>query len=797
MTPGREAFMRLCPYPSRGAQSRIKGWGRSLQLGRKENLLFAVGAFLAGRTNLLGGIAPFGPALFAAFLAESPLTSAVVGLWTLIGLGSVLGLESSLPYAFALTVLAFLHYKALVPPRPAGRALVLGVTLMVARGFTVLVTGGTGYDLGLAAFEAVLAAVTNMIFAYGLPAALGRKGGSVLTNEEVISLGLVTVVALAGTAGLPGGAMNPGSVLNRYLVLLLALAGGGGLGAAMGVLAATVGTIVGTVRPEGISILGFAGLLSGLLREAGKPGVALGYLVGELVLSLYLVPDHLTPTYFLAPAAALGLFAVTPRSWIREIAALVPGTREQRVRQESYEGHLRRVAGERLADFGQIFAELAASFREVAATARTKEENRLNTLFSTLTAKVCETCHLYRTCWETEFFKTYQSTWDLLALAETHGGLVQEDIPPGIRRRCRHLPELLTTINYLFDTYRINMQWQRRLENEREMVSAQLAGMAQVIKNLADELKVDVRALEDEVQVIKEELARHELSVETVEVWQSSTGQPEVFLSGLSCPGGRECVTLVSAVLSQALGRPMRVRPLSCTLASGCRECRLKATTAPTYRFVAAGFSRAKKEGDVSGDSFRALELPDGRQALILSDGMGSGAKAAEESQATVRLLEKLLAAGLDQGLVLKTLNSILALRSTEERFATLDLALLDPYLGEVEFIKVGSCPSLVKRGRTVSVINPSSPPLGILPSVAPAVTKKRLRAGDVLLMVSDGVLEARGTRSGGIDWLVEYLSRTDDEPEELATAVLDLAGRRAGGLPDDMTALAVKVEQA
>ncbi|MDK2926059.1 MAG: stage sporulation protein [Bacillota bacterium] len=796
MTPGREAFMRLCPYPNRTVH-RIKGFGRSLRLGRKENILLAAGAFLAGRTNLLGGIAPFGPALFAAFLAESPLMLAVVGLWTLVGLVTALGLESSLPYAFAFTALAFFHYKVLAPPRPAARALALGVALLAARGFTVLVTGGTEYDFGLVAFEAVLAAVTNMIFAHGLPAALGRKGSTVLTNEEVISLGLVTAVALAGTAGLPGGAITPAAVLNRYLVLLLALVGGGGLGAAMGVLAATVGTIAGTAQPESISILGFAGLLAGLLREAGKPGVAAGYLLGDLVLSLYLVPERLAPAYLLSPAAALALFALTPRSWLREVAGLVPGTREQRVRQESYEGHLRRVAGERLADFSQIFAELAASFREVAATARAKEENRLNTLFSTLTAKVCESCNLYRTCWETEFFKTYQNTWNLLALAEAHGGLVKEDIPPGIRRRCRHLPELLTTINYLFDTYRINMHWQKRLEDEREMVSAQLAGMARVIKNLADELKVDVRALEDEAQVIKEELARHELSVETVEVWQNSTGQPEVFLAGLSCPGGRECVTLVTAVLSQALGRPMRVRPLSCSLASGRRECRLKATAAPSYRFVAAGFSRAKKEGDVSGDSFRALELPDGRQALILSDGMGSGTKAAEESQATVRLLEKLLAAGLERDLVLSTLNSILALRSSEERFATLDLALLDPYLGEVEFIKVGACPSLVKRGRTVSVVSPSSPPLGILPSVAPAVTQKRLRAGDVLLMVSDGVLEARGKKAGGIDWLVEYLSRADDEPEELATAVLDLAGRRAGGLADDMTALAVKVEQA
>ena len=85
----------------------------------------------------------------------------------------------------------------------------------------------------------------------------------------------------------------------------------------------------------------------------------------------------------------------------------------------------------------------------------------------------------------------------LLSLAEVHGGLVKEDIPPGIRHQCQRLPELLSAINNLFDTYRINMQWKQRLDEEREVVATQLAGMAEVMDNLAGELRIDVRALAD------------------------------------------------------------------------------------------------------------------------------------------------------------------------------------------------------------------------------------------------------------------------------------------------------------
>lgn len=174
---------------------------------------------------------------------------------------------------------------------------------------------------------------------------------------------------------------------------------------------------------------------------------------------------------------------------------------------------------------------------------------------------------------------------------------------------------------------------------------------------------------------------------------------------------------------------------------------------------------------------------------------MGSGPKAAAESQTAVRLVERLLAAGLGQDVVLQTLNSVLALRSTEECFATLDLALLDPYTASAEFVKVGSCPTFLRRGRTVTVINPGSPPLGILPVVAPAVIRKKLRSKDMLVMISDGVLEYRGERAAGIDWILNYIKRSTEDPEDLALSILDLAQRRAGGVRDDMTALAVSVE--
>ena len=49
---------------------------------------------------------------------------------------------------------------------------------------------------------------------------------------------------------------------------------------------------------------------------------------------------------------------------------------------------------------------------------------------------------------------------------------------------------------------------------------------------------------------------------------------------------------------------------------------------------------------DVSGDSFNVVTLKDGRELIVLSDGIGVGRKAARESKATVNLLEELFNTG-------------------------------------------------------------------------------------------------------------------------------------------------------
>src|SRR5699024_2968238 len=68
----------------------------------------------------------------------------------------------------------------------------------------------------------------------------------------------------------------------------------------------------------------------------------------------------------------------------------------------------------------------------------------------------------------------------------------------------------------------------------------------------------------------------------------------------------------------------------------------------------------------------------------------------------TLRLLESILQSGISEQVAIKSINSILALRTTDEIFATLDLAMINLHNATLRFLKIGSSSSFIKRGKEV-----------------------------------------------------------------------------------------------
>lgn len=192
------------------------------------------------------------------------------------------------------------------------------------------------------------------------------------------------------------------------------------------------------------------------------------------------------------------------------------------------------------------------------------------------------------------------------------------------------------------------------------------------------------------------------------------------------------------------------------------------------------GHARKKKQGeDYCGDTLLTF-FHDGYGYLLLCDGMGSGMDAALSSGIACCFIEQLTYAGASLETAFKTVNDFL-LGQSNECPTTVDLLRVDLYDGSAVFIKSGACPSIVLRGGNIFKIASASPPLGATKELHCERIDLNLKAGDRIIMASDGV----ASDIEGSAWLKELLAgRLKNDPQGLAEDVLALCKQDTP--PDD-----------
>jgi stage II sporulation protein E len=187
------------------------------------------------------------------------------------------------------------------------------------------------------------------------------------------------------------------------------------------------------------------------------------------------------------------------------------------------------------------------------------------------------------------------------------------------------------------------------------------------------------------------------------------------------------------------------------------------------------------------------MRLPESKYMLALSDGMGSGGKASEESSASIELFENFMSAGFDKKTALDIINSVLVLRTAEDRLSTLDLFIFDLKTGIGEFTKTGAVATFIKNGNGVERIQTSSLPIGILPYVSGETKIRRMKDGDIIIMVSDGVTDAFGTAVN----FENYIRQLDIKNPQRASKEIIKKGAELGKCADDMTVIVSRIRKA
>ena len=189
----------------------------------------------------------------------------------------------------------------------------------------------------------------------------------------------------------------------------------------------------------------------------------------------------------------------------------------------------------------------------------------------------------------------------------------------------------------------------------------------------------------------------------------------------------------------------------------------------------------------MSGDAKTVLCPSRRRRLFALSDGMGSGERAAKASRDAISMVENFYRAGFDNAVILNLVNKLLCLTS-DENFSSIDIAVIDTASGGLDIIKMGAVPTFIMHKGSVEIVSCAAPPAGIIERASPVTVRRQLYDGDMVFIMSDGVYDALDEQ-GVISSIQEAAT---SNPQILADRLLEKA--LSVGAKDDCTVLVLRL---
>ena len=206
------------------------------------------------------------------------------------------------------------------------------------------------------------------------------------------------------------------------------------------------------------------------------------------------------------------------------------------------------------------------------------------------------------------------------------------------------------------------------------------------------------------------------------------------------------------------------------------------------------GTGAISSEGNqICGDNFLVKNLKNGKFISAISDGMGSGYSAFEESSTTLNLINDIIELNLNSSTSLEVLNTFYSIQEYLEKYSTLDLVEINRYTKEAKFYKMGGATSYIvkKDGKIEKVVNQNLP-FGVGDNIENY--NYVLENGDLILMSSDGIFENIIEEKSLEDFIVKI---KEEAPQKIVYEILNFTMKQKLKTTDDMTLIALKIKYA
>ncbi len=740
---------------------------------------FAVMGFFMARTSLWSGMAPLGAALTAGVPKKYIIVAAA---------GSLLG------YLMPLSGVSALRYTAALLAVFSIRLILNGMKGVGASPIWAGVTAATVITAvsfisisGQGLLDSAVFSLTEGLLA-GAGAYFIRRAGTVSssranTPEQTASLLIAAALVLTSIMNIGFDEVSLGRIAAVILILFAARYGRVGTAAVCSVAVASAVIISGGPTDVAV-VLCVSGLIAGVFVNFSRFAVVLAPIAVTSVWVLLSGTSTASVAMLIEVSAAGVIYAVIPKTVTASLGTLIA----PEVVTPDTKG-LRRTLTMRLGLASVALHGVCETVDEVSRCLSLSKNPNFAAVLHKTENDACKGCSFHVYCWEKQKSNTVDA---ILAMSETirrGQPITLAEVPEEFAERCLRIERFEDALTKHYTDFLSSVAAERRVAEMREVMAGQMNGIADMLNELSEEFrtaqKYDIAMAGRVAGALKElDISANECSC-VVDKYGRMTVEVKL-LNEPELPINRMRVLQKIESICERDFEPPEINRVGRTYYITATEKAVLSVDCGCTQF-----NQGKNQH--CGDTCRYFFDGRGRLVVIVSDGMGSGGRAAVDSAMTAGLAERLVKAGFGYDCTLKLVNSAMLYKSTDESLATLDISCIDLFSGKTELLKAGAAPTLVRRNGRTGRAECRSLPAGILNEVGFDRAVVTLREGDVLVMMSDGAC------TDGTDWIcAEIESFKDGGAKQLSDRIATAARRRRrDGHDDDITVFAAIIEKA
>lgn len=761
-----------------------------------QNVIIYILAFLVSTIQIRNGVAPFSIAVLAACVGNA---IPIIGVFVSIILGIIATGNMNILLEFilisALYFVFVLKLKNKVAVEERNESVKTGGKVFWAVLLVMYFKNFSGeafiYRLYMSALIGAITYVYYKVFVNGITVIENIKEKKAYSVEELIAMTVFLAVASLPFSEIKLFDLNISNIIIIFMIMFLGLKNGMMIGATAGLAISLSICLYEDTTLLQVTIFGMSGILAGLFSKFGKLGVISGVIIADVLL-MYLAKGN-------------GISIVYLKEIIIAAIALIIAPKNIRLELDDLLGK------NKLLDDIKCLSQNKEVIEKLEAVTNAITEIIDNTKVEVVPEDFIE-----------DFLDNMEKIDDNIFFEEVideengivreigleiqkKGVLVEKDIIEIFKTHNNYiymqdeaikndLQELLRIINRTYKEFELKKIRKEEKNKLIKKANDNLKEINNAVKECKEEIVTEVKESEEEKDLVKL-LNEKGYEIKACNIKDIENGKKIVeIVSDLDNIKIKDkaIVANISDIISKRLNtkisfqRDKRKTELN-------RYIQIYSTD--EKMMLQVGISKITKEDSlVSGDSNLQMRLDDGKYVIAICDGMGSGTKAKQTSKKAIDMIENLTMAGFNKETLVNLINSSLNLYSDEDIFTSLDLMVLDLYLGKAEIIKNGACNTYIKNKKCVSKITSEDLPVGIIGDIE--VNKKELDVsdGDIIVMCSDGLIDT--SQNDKKDWIEGFLKNVStNNVQKLADLILaEAVDNNMGVVHDDITVIVSKI---